>query len=202
MSETILTSKKYRILTDVAQKVWQRVSFWTKSSDVEFNDGKTAETKVGAISGITDSLVSNSSNIAASAKAVSELNGNLNNINVYVGEDGKLHFTDKEGADTVLNFKANPEVLSGASNWGNVTLTATKSGNATVIFSAGDSSKNFSCYVYHNDKWIAGNSSSGGESRILYERLENIQVAAGDKIYTQSDQQGVMTQLVVIVEPE
>ena len=60
MSETIVTGKKYRILTDVAQKVWQRVSFWTKSSDVEFDDGKTAETKVGAISGITDSLVSTS----------------------------------------------------------------------------------------------------------------------------------------------
>ena len=77
MSETIVTGKKYRILTDVAQKIWQRVSFWTKSSDVEFDDGKTAETKVGAIDGITDSLVSTSSNIAASAKAVSELNGNF-----------------------------------------------------------------------------------------------------------------------------
>ena len=101
MSEQIVTGKKYRILTDVAQKVWQRVSFWTKSSDVEFNDGKTAETKVGAISGITDSLVSTSSNIAASAKAVSQLNGN---IKVYVGEDKKLHFRNGSGADTVLNF--------------------------------------------------------------------------------------------------
>lgn len=103
MSETIVTGKKYRILTDVAQKVWQRVSFWTKSSDVEFNDGKTAETKVGAISGITDSLVSTSSNIAASAKAVSELNGNLN---VYVDEEGKLHFVNGSGADSVLNFNS------------------------------------------------------------------------------------------------
>ena len=80
MSEQIVTGKKYRILTDVAQKIWQRVSFWTKSSDVEFNDGKTAETKVGAIDGITDSLVSTSSNIAASAKAVSELNGNIDKL--------------------------------------------------------------------------------------------------------------------------
>lgn len=108
MSEQIVTGKKYRILTDVAQKVWQRVSFWTKSSDVEFNDGKTAETKVGAISGITDSLVSTSSNIAASAKAVSELNGNLNKINVYVGGDGKLHFVNSGGADSALNFSSYP----------------------------------------------------------------------------------------------
>lgn len=88
MSETIVTGKKYRILTDVAQKVWQRVSFWTKSTDVEFNDAKTAETKVGAIDGITDSLSSNSSRIAASAKAVNQLNGDLSNkSNVGHGHD-------------------------------------------------------------------------------------------------------------------
>lgn len=106
------------------------------------------------------------------------------------------------GADTVLPFQTNPEVLSGTSTWGNVTLTATKSGNATVIFSAGNSSRSFTCYVYHNDERIAGNGSSGGGRRILYERLENVQVTAGDKIYTQGDQEGIMTQLVVIVEPE
>ena len=109
MSEQIVTGKKYRILTDVAQKVWQRVSFWTKSSDVEFDDGKTAQNKVGAINGITDSLVSNSSNIAASAKAVSELNGN---INVYVDEEGKLHFVNGNGADSVLNFNSTPSYIS------------------------------------------------------------------------------------------
>ena len=133
MSETIVTGKKYRILTDVAQKVWQRVSFWTKSSDVEFNDGKTAETKVGAISGITDSLVSNSSNIAASAKAVSELNGNLDNINVYVGEDSKLHFVNKAGADTALNFSSVKDVSLNMS-----------------IYTAADATGYFTVYSYTN----------------------------------------------------
>lgn len=71
----------------------------------------------------------------------------MKQIDVYVGEDGKLHFRDCEGADTELPFQTDPEVLSGASNWGNVTLTATKSGNATVIFSAGNSSRSFTCYV-------------------------------------------------------
>ena len=93
MSETIVTGKKYRILTDVAQKVWQRVSFWTKSTDVEFNDAKTAETKVGAIDGITDSLSSNSSRIAASAKAVNQLNGDLTSV--------KNNFVD--ASDMTLN---------------------------------------------------------------------------------------------------
>lgn len=31
----------------------------------------------------------------------------LTNISVYVGEDGKLHFRDSEGADSVLNFSSN-----------------------------------------------------------------------------------------------
>ena len=36
---------------------------------------------------------------------VNEINSNLSNINVYVGEDdGKLHFVDSEGADSVLPF--------------------------------------------------------------------------------------------------
>ena len=121
MSETIVTGKKYRILTDVAQKVWQRVSFWTKSSDVEFDDGKTAETKVGAISGITDSLVSTSSNIAASAKAVSELNGNLGGCS-FLQEGNDFYIV---GADSVQKkLGSNPYLLGSeyTENWGfNVT---------------------------------------------------------------------------------
>ena len=35
---------------------------------------------------------------------VEELNNNLTNINVYVGEDEKLHFIDSTGADSVLPF--------------------------------------------------------------------------------------------------
>ncbi len=30
----------------------------------------------------------------------------LNGINVYVSDDGKLHFVDKDGADSVLNFSS------------------------------------------------------------------------------------------------
>lgn len=35
-----------------------------------------------------------------------ELNSNLGNIRTYVGEDGKLHFTDSTGADSVLPFNS------------------------------------------------------------------------------------------------
>lgn len=80
VNEQIVTGRKFRKLIDEATKLWQRISFWTKASDVEFDDGSTAETKMGAINGITDSLVSTSSNIAASAKALNQLNNKLNQL--------------------------------------------------------------------------------------------------------------------------
>ena len=106
INETISTGNKYRRLKDATTKLWQRLSFWTKASDVEFDNGATAETSLGNIQGITDSVNSNASNIAASAAAVNKLNSNIGNIKIYVGEDGKIHFTNKDGADSVLNFSS------------------------------------------------------------------------------------------------
>lgn len=109
INETISTGNKYRRLKDATTKLWQRLSFWTKASDVEFDNGATAETSLGNIQGITDSVNSNASNIAASAAAVNTLNSNIGNISVYVGDDGKIHFKNGAGADTALNFKSYSE---------------------------------------------------------------------------------------------
>lgn len=108
VNEEIVTGRKFRKLIDEATKLWQRISFWTKASDVEFDDGQTAETKVGAINGITDSLVSTSSNIAASAKALSTVNNKLANgrVNIVVTETGLGYKID--GADTVTPFSKIP----------------------------------------------------------------------------------------------
>ena len=80
VNETIVTGRKFRKLVDESAKLWQRISFWTKASDVEFEDGKTAEAKMGTISGVTDSLTSTSSNIAASAKAIKTLNDKITEL--------------------------------------------------------------------------------------------------------------------------
>lgn len=77
INETISTGNKYRRLKDAPTKLWQRLSFWTKASDVEFDNGATAEASLGNIQGITDSVNSNASNIAASAAAVNTLNSNM-----------------------------------------------------------------------------------------------------------------------------
>ena len=107
INETIVTGRKFRKLANAATKQWQRLSFWHKASDCEFNDGKNAETKLGAVDGITDSLASTSSRIAASAKAVNSLNNNLNSRPQWITDSsGKITgYKTKAGADTVFPFK-------------------------------------------------------------------------------------------------
>lgn len=55
INETIQTGRKFRKLIDEDSRLWQRISFWTKASDVEFDDNETAETKFADMSSrITD----------------------------------------------------------------------------------------------------------------------------------------------------
>ena len=63
VNETIVTGRYFRKLIDAANRQWQRFSFWTKASDVEFDDGKNAEEKIielknriNELSGIIETL--------------------------------------------------------------------------------------------------------------------------------------------------
>lgn len=56
------------------------LSRWTSSNTVEFNDGKTAQTKVGAIKGITTSTSATETGYAADATTVAALNQSLGNL--------------------------------------------------------------------------------------------------------------------------
>lgn len=104
VNETIVTGRYFRRCTDAANKVWQRISFWHKASDCEFDDGQTAQTKVGAIKGITTSTSVTETGYAADMTTVKnlqtqidELNSNLGNVNVpngmYLAVTGGLSFT-------------------------------------------------------------------------------------------------------------
>ena len=92
--------KKY-ILTSSG---FQLVSHWTKANTLEFDDGKTAQDKLGAIDGISSSRESNSDKIAASTALVSELNSDLGGCQFGFTFDG-LPGYKKVGADTVYPFK-------------------------------------------------------------------------------------------------
>lgn len=49
IQEIVSIGNKYRTMSSGEQKIWKRMSFWTKASDVEFNDGTTAEEKLGTV---------------------------------------------------------------------------------------------------------------------------------------------------------
>lgn len=72
------TGKSYNIF-DKVNNVWNKISFWHKASDCEFDDGKTAQNKLGAINGITSDLTGEAEDIAASIKCVNQLNSSLKN---------------------------------------------------------------------------------------------------------------------------
>lgn len=94
--------KKY-ILTSSG---FQLVSHWTKANTLEFDDGKTAQDKLGAIDGISSSRESNSDKIAASTALVSELNSDLGGNRFGFTSDGQPGYK-QAGADTVYPFKSN-----------------------------------------------------------------------------------------------
>lgn len=100
--------KKY-ILTSSG---FQLVSHWTKANTLEFDDGKTAQDKLGAIDGISSSRESNSDKIAASTALVSELNSDLGGNRFGVTDDG-LPGWKEPGADTVIPFnRVEPLIIS------------------------------------------------------------------------------------------
>lgn len=104
VNEQIVTGRKFRKLVDEATKLWQRISFWTKASDVEFNDGKDAETKLGAIDGITDSLVSTSSNIALSAAAGNNLQNQVTQLTNTINNLGTQVTMTLDGTTLIINI--------------------------------------------------------------------------------------------------
>ena len=103
MAENIKSRKYYRIHNGTE---WDRMHFVTDANSVDANDGDNMETKVGAIKGITTSTSVTEEGYAADATTVAALNESLDNINIYVGTDAKLHFVDKDGADSVLPFSS------------------------------------------------------------------------------------------------
>lgn len=80
-TENIVTGKKFRICTDAVNKIYDRISFWTKASDVYNNSDKALETTCGSITGITSSLTSTSKTMAASASAIKQLNDKIADLN-------------------------------------------------------------------------------------------------------------------------
>lgn len=107
INEKITTGRKFRRLIDKESKLWQRISWWTRSSDVEFDDGKTAEQKLGAINGITSDVNNESEDIAASIFLVHNVDNKFGGLRFGRDENGNPGIIEvgEDGADTVIPFK-------------------------------------------------------------------------------------------------
>ena len=123
----ILTSSGYQLL-----------SRWTSSQTVEFDDGKTAQTKLGEINGIAKTYVdmkkATDNSIAASAKAVMEgLENSSALISMTQAEYDALSDEEKTDNNMRAILDANPDVVDAKNvNFDNTNtnLTATTTQSA------------------------------------------------------------------------
>ena len=126
VSEKKVTGKFYRIWS-TADKLWHRISFWTHANDVEFNDGKTAQTKVGAIKGITTSTNTNETGYAADATTITTLNQSVTTLNQSLG-NLKTDFSNK------LNSLGNISIM----NMGTKIVEVLPGNNSCLVLSKND----------------------------------------------------------------
>lgn len=131
--------KKY-ILTSSG---FQLVSHWTNANTLQFDDGKTAQAKLGAIDGISSSKDSSSDKIAASTKLVSELNSNLQElkegimkiatktVTVTTGNSGSTYQNEIDLNDMGLDVSKIVACYFEPSNAG-IGLTSTGGGQCTL----------------------------------------------------------------------
>lgn len=56
IKENIVTGRKYRVMKDSAQSLWERISFWTKAEDVELDDGSDVQTSMDGLTNRINTL--------------------------------------------------------------------------------------------------------------------------------------------------
>lgn len=81
--ETTSTGNVWNRCIDEVNQKFETCSWWHKASDCEFNDGTTAENKVGAIKGITTNTNVGTTGYAldiSALKSIFSLNGTTLNI--------------------------------------------------------------------------------------------------------------------------
>lgn len=109
---TITTKERvpYRIWDKVNSK-WNELKFKTNANSVDAEDGKTLETKVGVINGITSDLSGEAEDVAASIKCVNQLNSNLGTFSFY-HDPNIVHLV---ADDKVYSVEDNTYVLADSS---------------------------------------------------------------------------------------
>ena len=102
---------------------------------------------------LVDPMLATKEGFPADAKltrdAIDELNSNIANVNIYVGEDSKLHFVDSEGADSVLPFSKTPSetAFSIGNIASNYTISGLEVGKTYILNMAGMYNSTSSNYI-------------------------------------------------------
>ncbi len=189
INENIVTGRKFRRLINKETKLWQRISWWTKSSDVEFNDGKTAEQKLGNINGITSDPTNDRDDLAASIRSVYDIdekyeyrlggarfiideNSDVWVVNERAGADAvpkKLGQLDEESVKAVTGNDDTDEIINKGSDKYTVakgTWMCAIARNAVVQPSANS-------FCYYTDKYGGEHSVSNPEINSITEIIHS-----------------------------
>ena len=79
---------------------YKLISRWANANTLECDDGKTLQSKVGGISGISSSLTANSTTQAASTNLTNQLYQNINQIN---SEIASVKQSFQDGCNAIVN---------------------------------------------------------------------------------------------------
>lgn len=121
MAEIITKDRKEYNIWDKINSKWNRLNFLTNAKSVDFDDGKTAQTKLGAIDGITSDLSGESETVAASIKCVNQLNSSLGGLKF--GTDGEGNYGYFGDDDVLIPFNGGNLVILGYANTPNGTYS-------------------------------------------------------------------------------
>lgn len=125
---------------------YKLLSRWTNANTVECDDGKTLQSKVGGISGISSSLTANSTTQAASTNLTNQLYQNMGGLTFGQDEDGNWGYKIG-GADTVIPFSStliNNDDNELMSYWKSFYIVETTAGSVSFSRSSTDNNIQFS----------------------------------------------------------
>ena len=170
-SETKVTGKKYRVLTDASNNKWKRISFWTAASDVELADGSTLQNFINNISskitGILSGTDSTSTTTAPTSKLLHDQIASLKS-SFQAGVDGIYNAIVAQGTTpasksqsdvkTAIGTLATAKYNQGKSD---VTLSASASGR-TVTATASNGKTASASVALAGSNGAVSVSTSGG----------------------------------------
>ena len=96
--ETTSIGHFFNRCTDAVNNLGEIREVWTHAKDVEFDDGETAQNKVGAIKGITSDYNTTDAGYAASMTSVSALNNSLGGLSFGTDGDGNYGYYGADGS--------------------------------------------------------------------------------------------------------